>query len=146
MAGKTINHKGKLLHKHVSGFYIDLLAFIEFSSQPLAFISNLPTQCLVLLNRTNVAEPDENGGTYSLKSNHELLRLWTINEIVWQSWLIGKQTSLDVAGPIGSKYNYILPFLPTATYRHTSQELLGSDWFPMSACYSPARIALENVK
>jgi len=36
MIRKTINHKGKLLHAHRSGFYIDLQATVEFAQALVA--------------------------------------------------------------------------------------------------------------
>jgi len=69
-------------------------------------------------------------------------------EISFNEWMHGndakgqKASSLTWRELLGKRVCWALPFARSPLYGKP----LESDWFPMEACYSPARIALENMK
>lgn len=166
---KTIVHKGKLLHHHAaSGFYIDLAAAIAFAEQLTrdieikkaewdAYLAGRDRKCpkadehRLLLLRTNkivLEDPTDidfgyrfgaGDGHYWASNvavtfcNSEFGNDYESTEGLHQKWreYIGKRTS------------YSLPWCKSP---RLAANPITADWFPMSACYSPARIALENLQ
>lgn len=170
---KTINHKGKTLHYHAaSGFYIDLDAhwafykmivdfvdenkdvFQEWLKKPLEVkVPVIRERCLVLrTNKTIRPETCPWDGSESYAYSYLSGGYWAINvEIEWK----GNQFGQDIGqvqyvigqkwrNMVGKRHSYALPWAGLVNCAEKDKAFF--DFFPMSACYSPARIALENMQ
>lgn len=167
---KTINHKGKTLHHHTaSGFYIDLAAVIEFAAAldarieqrmaqrnelmkpPYAKLTDWPkpeVQSLLLCRKAHIVIEDTSDEDTPYAYGSAEGQHWVCGaEVSFNEWQHGSDpVTKDMPNIwrkcIGKIVYWALPYSRSPLYGSP----LESDWFPMSACYSPARIALENMQ
>ena len=165
---KTIMHKGKLLHHHApSGFYIDLAAAVEFAARLeraipekkrlwddfIAGNGKYPTtdgHRLLVYRSNKIILEDQTEKEYGYAFGECKGGYWASNvEVNFSDSQFGHDHEAlhglhrNWRERIGGRISYSFPWCKTPL---SVNGPMVSDWFPMSACYSPARIALENMK
>lgn len=154
---KTIMHKGKLLHHHAaSGFYIDLTALREYvnkwheefdASKSDPDFGPTKSRSMMCLVNSRVYLAVESNDPYcpwewAQPPETSLEESWRVVELHWKDSWFG--TNSHIAYPrIGTRRMVDCKYLYPINTKDNLAML--NDWFPLCACYSPARIALENM-